>query len=220
MVPYYLIGKEPFFMKRITEAQIRQVVREELHRLLNEVDVDVRGPIYGKPTLRRPPTPPPIDDISGEYLGEIKLEKFIKDLQKIGDQYSLNIFEVIELPYDRRNLMLMPTPVYFERQPSNYVAHVNIDGDGYLPYQLSPSRSKGMAALPKDSLYRSIQQLNPIELEPVEEETTIISYEPELSGSKDPSIAAFKHHLDRMKMGEKGYDPEKGFFTESKKRKR
>jgi len=211
-------------MKRITEAQVRQVVREELHRLLNEVDVDVRGPIYGKPTLTRPPPieerPPKHLGISGEYLGKIELEKFIKDLQKIGEQYSLNIFEVIELPYDRRNLILMPTPVYFERQPGNYVAYVNIDGDGYLPYQLSPSRSKGMAALPKDSLYRSIQQLNPIKLKPVEEETTIISYEPELSGSKDPSIAAFKHQLDRMKMGEKGYDPEKGFFTESKKRKR
>ncbi len=36
MVPYYLIGKEPFFMKRITEAQIRQVIREEIIKLLNE----------------------------------------------------------------------------------------------------------------------------------------------------------------------------------------
>jgi hypothetical protein len=36
MVPYYLIGKEPFFMKRITEAQIRQVIREELIKFLEE----------------------------------------------------------------------------------------------------------------------------------------------------------------------------------------
>jgi hypothetical protein len=205
-------------MKRITEAQVRQVIREELHRLLNEVDVDVRGPIYGKPTLRRPP---PIDDISEEYLGKIELKKFIDDLKEIGDQYSLNIFEIIELPYDKRNLILMSTPVYFERQSSNYVAYVNIDADGYLPYQLSPSRSKGMAALPKDYLYKKIQEKNPSHLKPVEEETTIVSYEPDpISGSKDPSIAAFKHQLDRMGIGKKGYDPEKGFFTESKKRKR
>jgi hypothetical protein len=38
MVPYYLIGKEPFFMKRVTEAQVRQVIREELIGLLNEIE--------------------------------------------------------------------------------------------------------------------------------------------------------------------------------------
>jgi hypothetical protein len=45
MVPYYLIGKEPFFMKRITEAQIRQVIREEIAGLLNEIKLD--GNFFG-----------------------------------------------------------------------------------------------------------------------------------------------------------------------------
>jgi DNA modification methylase len=40
MVPYYLICKEPFFMKKITEAQLRQIIRQEL---LNEIKFDLRG---------------------------------------------------------------------------------------------------------------------------------------------------------------------------------
>ena len=37
-------------MKRITEAQIRQVIREELHRLLNEIRPYVTGPVLGMRT--------------------------------------------------------------------------------------------------------------------------------------------------------------------------
>jgi hypothetical protein len=49
MVPYYLIGKEPFFMKRITEAQIRQVIREEI---INILEGDVIQFPSGRSTTR------------------------------------------------------------------------------------------------------------------------------------------------------------------------
>jgi hypothetical protein len=126
-------------MKRITEAQIRQVVREELHRLLNEVDVSARGPI-GIGVMRTPaeraaeglprylqthnPDDPVVDP------------RFFSEPMNILEEYdAFSFFNKLEKPFlELKKIFQIDEKDSFE---ANFIRSLNllkIDYDSYISY--------------------------------------------------------------------------------------
>jgi len=157
MVPYYLIGKEPFFMKRITEAQIRQVIREEILGLLNEIQAYERYPEMAPESIRN----------KGEYLGNITVEQLINVLELLPDPHTLNQFEFLQLKYDKKTKAMLQSKVYiFKSNVGDYYSFAYYDGDGYVDLTLSPKNVTGPASgrfetKPNDYIFKAVQRVYP-----------------------------------------------------------
>ncbi len=126
-------------MKRITEAQIRQVIREEILGLLNEVDVETRGPI-GINVMRTPaeraaeglprylqtynPDDPVVDP------------RFFSEPMNILEEYdAFSFFNKLEKPFpELKKIFQIDEKDNFE---ANFIRSLNllkIDYDSYISY--------------------------------------------------------------------------------------
>lgn len=92
-------------MKRLTESQLRQVIREELVGLLNEISPFERGPIYGSP--RNQPVIDTEVEVSeaGSELGEKE-----KLLSVTGAQI-INLFPKFREMIQKKQANLIPLPL-------------------------------------------------------------------------------------------------------------
>jgi len=141
-------------MKRITEAQIRQVIREEILGLLNEIQAYERYPEMAPESIRN----------KGEYLGNITVEQLINVLEKLPAPYTLNQFEFMQLNFDKRQKPILQNQVHiFKSNVGDYYSFAYYDGDGYRDLTLSPKNVTGPASgrfetKPNDYIFKAVQE--------------------------------------------------------------
>lgn len=124
-------------MKRVTEAQIRQVVREELHRLLNEVGVDVKGP-YGVGIKRTP------QELKADFVPQFSYDpnapvvdsSFFSEPMNILEEYdAFSFFNKLEKRFlELKKIFQIDEKDSFE---ANFIRSLNslkIDYDSYISY--------------------------------------------------------------------------------------
>ena len=144
-------------MKRLTESQIRQVIREELVGLLNEIQAYERYPEMAPEQLRN----------HGEYLGSITVDELIKVLRKLPTPHTVNQFNFMEISFDKNSRSLLGKPVYiFKSNLGEYYSFYYYDGDGFVNLTLSPSQVTGpysgrFETKSNDFIFREIQSTYP-----------------------------------------------------------
>ena len=135
-------------MKRLTESQLRQVIREELIGLLNEISPYERGPIYGSPEARAKAEKEIQQERSkGKKIGTITFEQLKTTQKELGDDPSkvrgedfsstTGTFAPLNAEGNAKYTKNIPVDLYYSKQ-TGYVVYVNPEGSGVQePYTVS-----------------------------------------------------------------------------------
>lgn len=145
-------------MKRLTESQIRQIIKEELVGLLNEIDVDVRGPVYGSPKAREEAErQQKKEKDKGKKIGTITFEQLKRTQKELGDDPSkvqgvdfsstTGTFAPLNAEGNARYTKNIPVDLYYNRL-TGYVVYINPEGGGKPePYVVSTTLGKVLEQL-------------------------------------------------------------------------